>query len=37
VKFTPVNRPITPGAPLDPQAWSEIRYAAYSFVMPKAP
>jgi hypothetical protein len=37
VKFTPVNRPITPGAPLDPQAWSEIRYSAYSFVMPNAP
>ncbi len=37
VKFTPVNRPVIQGEPVDPQAWSEIRYAAYCFGMPKAP
>jgi hypothetical protein len=36
IKFTPVNIPLFPGRPLDEQAWSEIRYDAYSFVMPKA-
>jgi hypothetical protein len=35
VKFTPVNRPLLPGHPLDPQAWSEMRYTAYCFVEPK--
>jgi hypothetical protein len=34
VKFTPVNRPLFPGYPLDKQAWSEIRYTAYCFVLP---
>jgi hypothetical protein len=37
MRLMPVNRPITPGAPLDPQAWSEIRYVAYSFVNPRSP
>ena len=34
VKFTPVNRPLFPGYPLAEQAWSEIRYTAYCFVLP---
>lgn len=34
VKFTPVNRPLFPGYPLGKQAWSEIRYTAYCFVLP---
>ena len=36
VRFTPVNRPLFPGRPLPELAWSEIRYTAYCFVMPKA-
>ena len=35
VKFTPVSRPLFPGYPLPDLAWSEMRYTAYSFVMPK--
>ncbi|HZV35578.1 MAG TPA: hypothetical protein VFB72_13475, partial [Verrucomicrobiae bacterium] len=35
IKFTPVNIPLFPGQPLAEQAWSEIRYDAYCFVMPK--
>jgi hypothetical protein len=35
VKFTPVNRPLFPGHPLPELAWSEIRYAAYCYVLPK--
>ncbi|HXS67979.1 MAG TPA: DUF2961 domain-containing protein [Candidatus Polarisedimenticolia bacterium] len=34
VKFTPSNIPLFPGRPLDEQAWSEIRYDAYSFIVP---
>jgi hypothetical protein len=37
IKFTPVNRPLFPGHPLAEQAWSEIKYTAYSFVTPQAP
>jgi hypothetical protein len=37
VKFTPVQTPLFPNRPLDPLAWSEIRYDAYSFVMPPEP
>jgi hypothetical protein len=37
ITITPVNRPLVPGQPIPPLAWSEIRYAAYSFVMPKTP
>jgi hypothetical protein len=37
VQFTPVKRPLFPGRPLAPLAWSEIRYSAYCFVMPQAP
>ena len=34
VKFTPVNIPLFPDHPLPELAWSEIRYTAYSFVLP---
>jgi hypothetical protein len=38
INFTPVNRPLFPGTPFPEQPkWSEIRYTAYSYVMPKAP
>jgi len=33
VQFTPVRIPLFPGRPLDEQAWSEIRYDAYCFVL----
>lgn len=35
VRFAPRNIPLFPGAPPQKQAWSEIRYSAYCFVMPK--
>jgi hypothetical protein len=35
VKFTPVQTPLFPGHPLLELAWSEIRYTAYSFVLPR--
>ncbi|HEV2455575.1 MAG TPA: DUF2961 domain-containing protein, partial [Verrucomicrobiae bacterium] len=35
VQFVPVNTPLFPGAPLSPLAWSEIRYDAYCFIMPR--
>jgi hypothetical protein len=35
VKFTPSNIPLFPGRTLDEQAWSEIRYDAYCFVLPE--
>ena len=34
VKFTPVKIPLFPGLVLPPLAWSEMRYAAYCYVMP---
>lgn len=34
VKYTPVNRPLFPGAPAPESAWTELKYTAYSFVMP---
>ncbi len=34
VKFTPVHVPLFPGNPEPELAWSEIRYDAYSYVMP---
>jgi len=37
VKFTPANTPLYPGYPLTETAWSEIKYVAYSFVMPSMP
>jgi len=35
VRFTPVATPLYPGYPLPELAWSELRYTAYSYVMPK--
>jgi hypothetical protein len=35
VKFTPVARPLFPGQAVGELRWSEIRYAAYCFVMPE--
>lgn len=35
IRFTPVTRSLFPGAPLPELAWSELRYRAYCFVMPK--
>jgi hypothetical protein len=35
VEFTPVDIPLLPGRPVGEQAWSEIRYAAYCYVMPE--
>jgi hypothetical protein len=37
VKFTPVAIPLFPGAPVPELAWTELRYAAYCFVIPKLP
>jgi hypothetical protein len=37
VKFTPVNRALFAGYPLSEQAWGEIRYTAYCFVLPPKP
>lgn len=37
VKFVPVERPLFPGQPLPKPGWSEMRYDAYSFVMPRSP
>lgn len=34
VKFTPVTIPLFPGYALSDLAWSEMRYTAYSFIMP---
>ena len=34
VKFTPVSIPLFPGRLLPPLAWSEIRYAAYCYIVP---
>lgn len=35
IKFTPVKIPLFPGHALPELAWSEIRYDAYCFVLPK--
>ena len=36
IKFTPIDRPLFPGTPFPQKpAWSEIRYAAYSYVIPR--
>lgn len=35
VRFTPMNRALYPGYPVHEQAWSEIQYTVYSFVLPK--
>lgn len=34
IQVTPVPIPLYPGRPLPKLAWSEMRYSAYSFVMP---
>ncbi len=34
VECVPVNRPLFPGHPLQVEAWSEIRYQTYCFVLP---
>ncbi len=36
VRFNPVAIPLYPGYPLPDLGWSEMRYTAYSFVMPRA-
>lgn len=35
VRFTPVETPLYSGYPLPELAWSEMRYTAYCFVMPR--
>jgi len=35
IKFTPVSIPLYPGYAVPELAWSELRYSAYSFVMPR--
>jgi hypothetical protein len=35
VKFTPVKIPLFPSWPLAEPAWTEIRYSAYCYVMPR--
>jgi hypothetical protein len=35
VQFTPVKIPLFPGQALPQLAWSELRYTAYSFVLPR--
>jgi hypothetical protein len=37
VKFTPVKIPLFPNWPLAEAAWTEIRYTAYSYIMPRSP
>lgn len=34
IRFTPVRRPLFPGAELSPLGWSEFRYTAYCYRMP---
>jgi hypothetical protein len=34
-QFFPVNEPLFPGHPLQDEAWTEFRYWAYCFIMPK--
>ena len=35
IKYTPVNRPLFPGYAQSQEGWSEIKYTAYSFVVPE--
>jgi hypothetical protein len=35
IRFTPVMRPLFPGYPPADEAWSEMRYSAYSLIMPR--
>jgi len=34
IQFTPVSRPLSPGQAMPELGWSEIKYAAYCFVVP---
>ena len=34
IRFTPLTIPLFPGRALPQLAWSELRYSAYSIVMP---
>jgi hypothetical protein len=36
VEFQPVNLPLFPGHPVAEEAWTEFRYRAYCFVMPRS-
>lgn len=33
--FRPVGRPVHPGLAPEPEAWSELRYTVYSYVLPR--
>ena len=35
IKFTPVQTPLFPGHPLPELAWTELRYDAYSYLLPR--
>jgi hypothetical protein len=35
VTFTPVNIPLFPSRPMSETAWTEIRYTAYVYKMPR--
>lgn len=35
IKYTSISRELYPGHPIGDAGWSEIKYTAYSFVMPK--
>ncbi|MCL4195085.1 MAG: hypothetical protein KJZ87_25320, partial [Thermoguttaceae bacterium] len=35
VEFKPANIPLLPGRPVDEQAWSEIGYQAYCYILPE--
>jgi hypothetical protein len=37
VKFTPVKIPLFPNWPMSESAWTEIRYTAYCYIMPRSP
>jgi hypothetical protein len=34
-EFRPVGKPVHPGLAPEPEAWSELRYAVYSYVVPR--
>jgi len=35
-EFRPVGKPVFPGLPPVPEAWSELRYTVYSYLLPRA-
>ncbi|HLK61519.1 MAG TPA: DUF2961 domain-containing protein [Chthonomonadaceae bacterium] len=37
IRFTPVSIPLFPGAALPELAWSEMRYTAYCYILPRSP